>query len=69
MARSKTNHRSWTTVAIGREQYALLKRAASKRGTSPKRVVNVLTDRWARQALGIEEVSCVEVVIAPEVAS
>ena len=57
MARSKTNHRSWTTVAIGRPQYDLLKRAARKRKASPKAVVNFLTDRWAREALGISDIT------------
>lgn len=57
MAKSKKNHRSWTTVAIGRSQYDLLKRATRKSGASPKQIVNLLTDQWAREALGIPNVT------------
>lgn len=53
MPRTKPkNTRSWTTVAIGRPQYGKLRRAAKKRGTSAKAVVNKLAEGWADQVLG-----------------
>jgi hypothetical protein len=51
--KSSTNTRNWTTVAIGREQYDRLSRAAKVAGRPRKGVINALADSWSNRILGI----------------